>query len=128
MYLILGGIIGLFTFVPFMQYMISEYIDNTMAILAGLMCGSLITLWPWKTDYDVDGLSPNLGLSQVFDDFALVSIILTFIFFMGGIAASFGLKQLEVIQRLGNNYIVMVVFLKLLSIWLRWLNLLKITY
>ena len=96
MYLILGGIIGLFTFVPFMQYMISEYIDNTMAILAGLMCGSLITLWPWKTDYDVEGLSPNLGLSQVFDDFALVSIILTFIFFMCGIAASYGLKQLEV--------------------------------
>ena len=96
MYLILGGIIGLFTFVPFMQYMISEYIDNTMAILAGLMCGSLITLWPWKTDYDVEGLSPNLGLSQVFDDFALVSIILTFIFFMSGIAASYGLKQLEV--------------------------------
>jgi putative membrane protein len=96
MYLILGGIIGLFTFVPFMQYMISEYIDNTMAILAGLMCGSLITLWPWKTDYDVEGLSPNIGLSQVFDDFALVSIILTFIFFMGGIATSYGLKQLEV--------------------------------
>jgi len=95
MYLILGGIIGLFTFVPFMQYMISEYIDNTMAILAGLMCGSLITLWPWKTDYDVEGLSPNLGLSQVLDDFALVSIIITFIFFMGGIAASYGLKQLK---------------------------------
>ena len=96
MYLILGGIIGLFTFVPFMQYMISEYIDNTMAILAGLMCGSLITLWPWKADYDVEGLSPNLGISQIFDDFTLVSISITFIFFTGGIAASYGLKQLEV--------------------------------
>ena len=96
MYLILGGIIGLFTFVPFMQHMISEYIDNTMAILTGLMGGSLITLWPWKEDYDVKGLSPNLGISQILDDFALVSIITTFIFFLGGIAASYGLKQLEV--------------------------------
>ena len=96
MYLILGGIIGLFTFVPFMQYLISEYRDNTMAILTGLMCGSLITLWPWKEDYDVKGLSPNLGISQILDDFALVSIITTFIFFLGGIAASYGLKQLEV--------------------------------
>ena len=96
MYLILGGIIGLFTFVPFMQHMISEYIDNTMAILTGLMGGSLITLWPWKKDYDIKGLSPNLGISQIIEDFALVSIITTFIFFLGGIAASYGLKQLEV--------------------------------
>lgn len=96
MYLILGGIIGLFTFVPFMQHMISEYMDNTMAILTGLMGGSLITLWPWKKDYDIEGLSPNLGISQILDDFVLVSIITTFIFFVGGIAASYGLKQLEV--------------------------------
>ena len=96
MYLILGGIIGLFTFVPFMQHMISEYIDNTMAILTGLMGGSLITLWPWKKDYDIKGLSPNLGISQIINDFELVSIITTFIFFLGGIAASYGLKQLEV--------------------------------
>ena len=96
MYLILGGIIGLFTFVPFMQYMISEYIDNTMAILTGLMSGSLITLWPWKKSYDIEGLSPNLGISQVFNDFEPITIITTFIFFVGGIAASYGLKQWKV--------------------------------
>ena len=98
MYLILGGIIGLFTFIPFMNYMISEYIDNTMALLAGLMCGSLITLWPWKADYDGDGLSPNLYL-QVLEDFTFSSIFLTFLFFGGGIAASYGLKQFEVQNR-----------------------------
>ena len=96
MYLILGGIIGLFTFVPFMNYMISEYIDNTMAMLAGLMCGSLITLWPWKADYDGVGLSPNLGLNQILEDFTITSIFLTFLFFGVGIAASYGLKQFEV--------------------------------
>ena len=98
MYLILGGIIGLFTFIPFMNYMISEYIDNTMALLAGLMCGSLITLWPWKADYDANGLSPNLYL-QVLEDFTFASIFLTFLFFGGGIAASYGLKQFEVQNR-----------------------------
>ena len=94
MYLILGGIIGLFTFIPFMNYMISEYIDNTMAMLTGLMCGSLITLWPWKEDYGGDGLSPNLYL-QVLEDFTFASIFVTFLFFGGGIAASYGLKQFE---------------------------------
>ena len=98
MYLILGGIIGLFTFIPFMNYMISEYIDNTMAMLTGLMCGSLITLWPWKEDYGGDGLSPNLYL-QVLEDFTFASIFLTFLFFGGGIAASYGLKQLEAQDR-----------------------------
>ena len=95
MYLILGGIIGLFTFVPVMRYMIDHYLGNTMAMLAGLMCGSLITLWPWKESYDGEGLSPNLYL-QVLEDFTIVSIFLTFLFFGGGIAASYGLKQLEV--------------------------------
>ena len=32
MYLILGGIIGLFTFVPVMKYMIDQYLGNTMAM------------------------------------------------------------------------------------------------
>jgi len=95
MYLILGGIIGLFTFVPVMKYMIDQYLGNTMAMLAGLMCGSLITLWPWKESYDGEGLSPNLYL-QVLEDFTIVSIFLTFLFFGGGIAASYGLKQFEV--------------------------------
>ena len=98
MYLILGGIIGLFTFIPFMNYMISEYIDNTMAMLAGLMCGSLITLWPWKEAYGGDGLSPNLYL-QVLEDFTFAPIFLTFLFFGSGIAASYGLKQLEAQDR-----------------------------
>ena len=95
MYLILGGIIGLFTFVPVMKYMIDQYLGNTMAMLAGLMCGSLITLWPWKESYDGEGLSPNLYL-QVLEDLPIVSIFLTFLFFGGGIAASYGLKQFEV--------------------------------
>ena len=95
MYLILGGIIGLFTFVPVMKYMIDQYLGNTMAMLAGLMCGSLITLWPWKESYDGEGLSPNLYL-QVLEDFTIASIFLTFLFFGGGIAASYGLKQFEV--------------------------------
>ena len=96
-YLILGGIIGLFTFVPVMKYMIDQYLGNTMAMLAGLMCGSLITLWPWKVDYGGEGLSPNLYLQVL--EYSSVSIFLTFLFFGGGIAASYGLKQLEAQDR-----------------------------
>ena len=75
--------------------MMEQYLSNTMAMLAGLMCGSLITVWPWKENYDGEGLSPNLYF-QVLEDFTIVSIFLTFLFFGGGIATSYGLKQIEV--------------------------------
>ena len=95
-YLVIGGIIGLFTFVPLMNHMISEYLDTTMALLAGLMCGSLITLWPWKESYVVEGLSPNLGISQIFDDFAPISLFFTSVCFAAGMLSSYGLKHLEI--------------------------------
>jgi putative membrane protein len=95
-FLIIGGIFGLITFVPFMNYMMTEYIDTTMALLTGLMCGSLITLWPWKENYDVEGLSPNLGLAQVFDNFTPTSLFLTFLFFAAGMLSSYGLKRFEI--------------------------------
>ena len=78
-----------------MNYMIDKYIDTTMALLTGLMCGSLITLWPWKESYHESGLSPNLPLGQVIEHFTVVSIFLTFLFFVAGIASSYGLKYLE---------------------------------
>jgi putative membrane protein len=95
LYLILGGIIGLIIFVPCMNYMISKYLDTTMALLTGLMCGSLITLWPWKASYQEEGLAPNLSIGQILEGFTPTSIFLTFLFFGAGIAASYGLKHIE---------------------------------
>ena len=95
LYLVLGGIISIIVFVPFMNYMMDKYIDTTMALLTGLMFGSLITLWPWKESYHESGLSPNLPLGQVIEHFTVVSIFLTFLFFVAGIASSYGLKYLE---------------------------------
>ena len=95
-FLAIGGVIGLFTFVPLMNYMIVRYLDTTMALLTGLMCGSLITVWPWKENYDVEGLSPNLGISQIVDDFAPSSLFFTFICLVIGMFSSYGLKYLEI--------------------------------
>jgi len=67
-----------------------------MALLTGLMCGSLITVWPWKENYDVEGLSPNLGISQIVDDFAPSSLFFTFICLVIGMFSSYGLKYLEI--------------------------------
>ena len=95
LYFLCGGLIGLFTFVPFMNFMLLNFKEDVMSVLTGLMLGSLATLWPWKETYDSKGVSPNLGLGQVFDNFDLVSIIGTICFGFLGFALYLALKSLE---------------------------------
>ena len=94
-YFIIGGLIGLVSFVPLMNYAMKHYLEHTMSLLAGFMFGSLITLWPWKENYETEGLSPNLGLNHVFDDYQFFSIILTLMFVILGAFCSFFIKNLE---------------------------------
>tara|TARA_B100000686_G_scaffold211674_1_gene218563 strand:+ start:895 stop:1809 length:915 start_codon:yes stop_codon:yes gene_type:complete len=99
-YFFLGGFIALFTFVPFMNRMLNDHREFTMSILTGLMIGSLVTLWPWKESYDKGSLPENLPLSQILDDFELLSVFITILTFIIGIFSSYGLKYFE--QRLRN--------------------------
>jgi len=95
LYFFLGGIIGLILFVPIMNYAMTNFLDYTMSLLTGLMCGSLITLWPWKENYEVEGLSPNLSIIQVLDSFTFFSLFLAVFCFSLGAVASFMLKFFE---------------------------------
>ena len=95
LYFLFGGLIGLFTFVPFMNFALLNYKEDVMSVLTGLMLGSLSTLWPWKETYDSKGVSPNLGIEQVFVNFEIVSIIGTICFGFFGFALYLALKGLE---------------------------------
>lgn len=46
----LGAIIGLSAFVPFLQWALENHVRPTLAIMTGLMVGSLRALWPWQTE------------------------------------------------------------------------------
>ena len=94
-YFFLGGIISLFTFVPFMNRMLNNHRGLTMSLLTGLMAGSLITLWPWKTDYGTGSLPDNLPFNQMSDEFDSISLAITFFFFLLGALSSYGIKYLE---------------------------------
>ena len=94
-YLICGGLIGLLVFVPFMNFMLQNHLDYTMSLLTGFMAGSLIPLWPWKEDYASEGLSSNLGFRYVLESFGFFPLVAVFLFFLGGILMSYGLKELE---------------------------------
>ena len=43
-----GAFIGLISFAQILGRLLQRYHDVTMAILIGLMCGSLRKIWPWK--------------------------------------------------------------------------------
>ena len=46
----LGATLGLAAFVKILQWLLAERRQATMAVLAGLMIGSLRALWPWQDD------------------------------------------------------------------------------
>ncbi len=57
--LIAGALVGLLSFVRVIDWLLKRYHDLTMAILIGLMLGSLKKIWPWKetltTFFDTHG-------------------------------------------------------------------------
>ncbi len=55
-----GMAAGLLLFVPLLRRILHRYHDRTMAVLSGLMGGSLISLWPWKSHY-LPKLIPHWG-------------------------------------------------------------------
>jgi putative membrane protein len=92
--LIAGALVGLLSFVRIIGWLLKRYHDLTMAILIGLMLGSLRKIWPWKdtltTVFDSHGkeiptlqiniLPPCLN-SEV--GFALLSMVFGFLVVFG---------------------------------------------
>lgn len=59
---ILGAILGLGAFVSLLQWLLTERRGPTLAVMAGLMVGSLRALWPWQTE-DGTALAPQGNLT-----------------------------------------------------------------
>ncbi len=56
-----GGLVAALVVVPRLQRLLIERPGRTLAVLTGVMAGSLRALWPWKASYDVRAgdLSPQ---------------------------------------------------------------------
>lgn len=59
----LGMALGACLAVPGLRALLARAHDRTMALLSGLMLGSLVALWPWKAHYLPDAI-PLLGPLQ----------------------------------------------------------------
>ncbi|MEJ5914745.1 DUF368 domain-containing protein [Pseudokineococcus sp. 1T1Z-3] len=75
----LGAAVGLSLFVRLLQHLLSVHRATTLAVMTGLMAGSLRALWPWQTEdrtlMSPDGdVLPVLGLAAL--GVALVVVLL----------------------------------------------------
>jgi putative membrane protein len=60
----LGAVSGLALFVRLLQHLLDHHHRVTLAVMTGLMAGSLRALWPWQTD-ERDLLAPTGDVGQV---------------------------------------------------------------
>lgn len=60
----LGAVFGLAVFVSFLRWLLDHHARITMAIIVGLMLGSLRALWPWQDD-DRGLLAPSSDMLSV---------------------------------------------------------------
>jgi putative membrane protein len=65
--------LGIVTFVPVLRYLLRRYYDGTMALLTGLMAGSLFVLWPFKDNYEIKA-GPMNNVAPWSDNIAFVII------------------------------------------------------
>jgi len=86
-FFLLGGITGLIILIPILKWLLKKSRDNILIILVGLMLGSSIHLWPWKTDTNSFPIIPD----EI--NLLIISIILIII----GIISSIILRKLPLI-------------------------------
>lgn len=51
----IGCVVGLLAFSHFLSWLFRKFKDQTLAILAGFILGSVSILWPWKHIFDASG-------------------------------------------------------------------------
>jgi putative membrane protein len=85
---------GVLLFIPLLRRLLLKAHDLTMALLTGLMLGSLRALWPWKDNYDFkSGPMVNLGTDGVGSHPS--EIVLVVVAGVLGAAAAIGMVWLE---------------------------------
>lgn len=85
-----GCVVGLLGFARVLKYALAEFRGVTMALLTGLMIGSLRKIWPWKGNQQIEiiGGKPRVlrednVLPAVFDGEVMLAIALTVAGFVG---------------------------------------------
>lgn len=87
----IGAIIGLALFSSFLTYLLDNFHDRVMAVLIGLMIGSLRVLWPWPNGVGIiepEEVIPGTGLELPNGAPTLVPIVLAVVSAIGVVLIS----------------------------------------
>lgn len=90
-----GSLVGLISFAQILGWLLKRYHDLIMAILIGLMCGSLRKIWPWKetvtTFIDSHGKEIPSLQSNIIPSSFTSEVIYALLFMLIGILVIWGL-------------------------------------
>jgi putative membrane protein len=90
-----GALVGLISFAQILGWLLKKYHDLTMAILIGLMLGSLRKIWPWKetltTFIDSHGKEISLLQSNIIPASFTSEVVCALFFMLIGILAVWSL-------------------------------------
>ena len=97
--LMVGAVAGLLSFVRVLDWLLKRYYDLTMAILIGLMLGSLRRIWPWKetltTFIDSHGNEVPALQVNILPPSLNTEVVLAFLFMLLGFAVIVALNYWE---------------------------------
>jgi putative membrane protein len=74
-YIGIGAIVGLILFSQVLGWLFAKYHDRTIALLTGLMIGSLRKIWPWK-EGEINTIPTLDSAAWEFIGFMLVGCVL----------------------------------------------------
>lgn len=99
----IGCIVGLLSFSRIVSWLLRKFHDQTVAILAGFMIGSLNKIWPWKETLStrlnsrgevVPLLQKNLWPTEFMDRVGEPEVLLALLFFSTGIFLIIGIEKI----------------------------------
>lgn len=78
-YIGVGAVVGLIAFSQVLEWLFARYHDVTVALLTGLMIGSLRKIWPWKQDMtnilpDWNGETSHILMVMLFGAILVIAV------------------------------------------------------
>ncbi len=94
-----GCVIGLLAFAHILSWILKKFRDATLAVLTGFICGSLVTIWPWKKEIfsgfltDRHGEPALIGYDRYIPSALSTDVILAALTAAAGIACIWALES-----------------------------------
>ena len=97
-----GCVVGLSLFARVLSWLFARYHDIAIAVLAGIMLGSMRVIWPWKdtitTNTDAHKMVSSLAGQNILPDTLDMSVVLAILLGGAGMALVYALDRLHVVK------------------------------